>query len=147
MKTRILLAEDNKDAAEIVSFVLQYLGYEVIWARNGVEAVESALSLHPDLIIMDMMMPRMDGFEAVSELRQHPETQTIPILAATARVGSEDRNRCLACGCDEYMPKPLLPKELAPVVNRLLKSSANAGFNTGQSAYIRGDCSQAVVNR
>ncbi|MGH7826856.1 MAG: response regulator [Candidatus Binatia bacterium] len=125
MKPRILLAEDNKDAAEIITFVLQFLGYEIVVARDGVEAVESAMSLRPDLIIMDMMMPRMDGFEAVSELRRHPETKTIPILAATAMAGSEDRKKCLAVGCDEHLPKPLSPKTLGPVIQRLLRVPAN----------------------
>jgi CheY-like chemotaxis protein len=123
MKARILLAEVNTDAAEVVAGVLRFLGHEVTVARDGVEAVESAMSLRPDLSVMDMMMPRMDGFQAVLELRHHPETQTIPILAAIALVGSEDRKRCLASGCDDYLPKPLTTKDL--VINRLLCFSPN----------------------
>lgn len=121
MKPRILLAEDNQDAAEIISLVLKFSGYEVVVARDGVEAVEKALSLRPDLILMDMTMPRMDGFQAVSELRHQPETKTIPVLALTAMVSSEDRKRCLASGCDDYLPKPVSPKTLRPAIQRLLR--------------------------
>jgi CheY-like chemotaxis protein len=122
MKARILLAEDNQDAAEIVSLLLRFLGHEVLLASDGIEAVEKAVSLQPDIIIMDMMMPGMDGFQAVSELRRHAETKTIPIVAATALAGAQDRNKCLAAGCDEYLSKPVTTKELAPVIDRLLHS-------------------------
>ncbi|MGH7826862.1 MAG: response regulator [Candidatus Binatia bacterium] len=126
MKPRILLTEDNTDAAEIIAFVLKFFGYDVVVAKDGVEAVESAMSLRPDLIIMDMMMPRMDGFEAVSELRRHSETKTIPILAVTAMAGPEGRKKCLAVGCDEYLPKPISPKTLGPAIQRLLRLPATS---------------------
>jgi CheY-like chemotaxis protein len=122
MTKRILLAEDNQDTAEIVSFVLKFLGHEVVLATDGVEAVEKAISFQPDLILMDMMMPRMDGFEAVSELRQHADTKTIPIVAATALASAGDRKKCLAAGCDDYLSKPVTAKQLAPAIERLLRS-------------------------
>jgi len=121
MKKRILLAEDNRDAADIVRAALGFLGYEVAVARDGVEAVESAISLHPDLIVMDMMMPRMDGFEAASQLRRHPETEAIPILAATAMASSDSREKCLASGWDDHIPKPFTYKELGAAIERLLQ--------------------------
>jgi CheY-like chemotaxis protein len=122
MRARILVAEDNRDTAEIVSLVLQFLGHEVLIAGDGLEAVEKAISYQPDLIIMDVMIPRMDGFQAVSELRQRAETKTIPILAATALAGAQNRNKCLAAGCDEYLSKPVTAKELGPVIDRMLRT-------------------------
>ena len=118
---RILLAEDNEDVAQILSVTLGFLGYEVIVARDGIETLELAPSLHPDLIIMDMLMPRMDGFQAVSNLRQHPETKNIPILALTALALVNDREKCLAAGCDDYISKPCTPQDLAAAVERLLR--------------------------
>jgi two-component system alkaline phosphatase synthesis response regulator PhoP len=134
MKKRILLAEDNKDAADIGTVGLQFLGYEVVVARDGEEAVERAVSLHPDLIVLDMMMPKMNGFEVASQLRSHPATKTIPILAATALAGSEDRQQCLASGCTDYISKPFTPRELGAAIERLLQSPRNelnqaAGFD------------------
>ncbi|HWO41209.1 MAG TPA: response regulator [Candidatus Eisenbacteria bacterium] len=121
MKTRILLAEDNTDAAEIVSIVLKHFGYEVILAHDGVEAVKNAVTFEPDLILMDLMMPRMDGLEATAHIRQHPKTKSIPIIAATAMATSEGRKKCLAAGCDEYLPKPISPKQLAEAIRKLLR--------------------------
>lgn len=122
MKKLILLAEDNRDAADIATVALGFLGYEVVVARDGLEAVERAISLHPDLIVLDMMMPKINGFQAASQLRHHPETETIPILAATALASSEDRAQCLASGCSDYIAKPFTPKELAAAIERLLQS-------------------------
>lgn len=120
MKKRILLAEDNRDLADLLKSALRFYGYEVVVAGDGVEAVENAISLHPDLIIMDMMMPRMDGFQAAFQLRRHPKTKTIPILAASALVSGENREKSLANGCDDYIEKPFTAKKLVDAVARLL---------------------------
>lgn len=121
MKKHILVAEDNRYVADVVTAALASLDYAVVVAGDGVEAVESAISLHPDLIVMDMMMPKMDGFQAVAQLRKHPETESIPILAATALVGLENRERCLAAGCNGYITKPFTYKELAAAIEKLLQ--------------------------
>lgn len=83
MKKCVLLAEDHPDTADLVKFGLERLGYEVKVAINGQEAVEKATSERPDLIVMDMMLPVMDGLQATSEIRQNPKTKDIPVLAAT----------------------------------------------------------------
>jgi CheY-like chemotaxis protein len=121
MKKRILVAEDNKDLADLIKFALRFLGYEVLIAQDGAEAVKSAISFQPDLILMDMMMPNVSGFEAALQLRQHPETKTIPILAASALVSAENRLRCLASGCNDHIAKPFTTKEMTDVIERLLK--------------------------
>ena len=124
MKKHILLAEDNKDLADILSVTLAFFGYEIVVIADGLKAVESAISLHPDLIVIDMMMPKMDGFQAVPQLRHHPETKNIPILAHTALALGGDRERCLAIGCDDYISKPCTPKELAAAIQRLLQRTS-----------------------
>ncbi len=119
-KKRILLVEDNADAVEIMRLVMESMGYEVAVAKNGLEGVEMADSEAPDLIVMDILLPVMDGFEATSRIRKNPKTEKIPILAATALASPGDRDRCLASGCDNYIPKPFTPRELAGAVKELV---------------------------
>ncbi len=121
MKTKILLVEDNPATMEVVHQELDVLGYDVAIAKNGAEAVEMAGSELPDLIIMDMLMPKMDGSEATARIRKNPKTQAIPILAATARALPEDRDKCLASGCDDYIAKPFTYRELHAAIEKLLK--------------------------
>lgn len=121
MKTRILLVEDNPATMEVMQQELEILGYEVAVARDGAEAVEMANSELPDLIIMDILMPKMDGGEATKQIRKNPKTQAIPVLAATAKALPEDRERCLESGCDAYIAKPFSYKELQDVIEKLLK--------------------------
>ncbi|MFQ5542121.1 MAG: response regulator [Candidatus Binatia bacterium] len=121
MKTRILLVEDNPATMEVMQQELEILGYDVAVARDGAEAVEMANSELPDLIIMDILMPKMDGSEATAQIRKNPKTQAIPILAATAKALPEDRERCLASGCNDYIAKPFSYKDLRDAIERLLK--------------------------
>jgi CheY-like chemotaxis protein len=86
--------------------------------------LERAISFHPDLILMDMMMPNVSGFEATSRLRQHPQTRTIPILAASALTSSENRLKCLASGCNDHIAKPFTTKEMADAIEKLLQEHA-----------------------
>lgn len=124
MKTRILLVEDNPATMEVMQQELEVLGYDVAVAKDGAEAVEIANSELPDLIIMDILMPKMDGNEAATQIRKDPKTQEIPILAATAKALPEDRERCLASGCDDYIAKPFSYRELHTAIERLLKMQA-----------------------
>ncbi|MFQ5916552.1 MAG: response regulator [Candidatus Binatia bacterium] len=121
MKTRILLVEDNPATMEVMQQELEILGYDVAVARDGAEAVEMANSELPDLIIMDILMPKMDGSEATEQIRKNPKTKAIPILAATAKALPEDRERCLASGCNDYIAKPFSYKELQDAIEKLLK--------------------------
>jgi len=123
MKTRILLVEDNPGTIEVVREELQLLGYEVIVAENGLAAVEVATAQLPDLIIMDIRMPKMDGLQAASRIRQDPRTRSIPILAATARAMPGDKEKCLESGCDGYLAKPFTHRELDAAIRKLLKES------------------------
>jgi len=121
MKTKILLVEDNPATMEVMHQELDVLGYDVAIAKDGAEAVEMAGSELPDLIIMDMLMPKMDGGEATARIRKNPKTQAIPILAATAKALPEDRDICLASGCDDYIAKPFSYRELHAAIEKLLK--------------------------
>ncbi|HWO41204.1 MAG TPA: response regulator [Candidatus Eisenbacteria bacterium] len=119
MKKRILIVEDQADNAEVLQHQLRFLGYDPILARDGCEAVELAVSESPDLIIMDIMLPKMNGFEAIERIRNNPETRRIPILAATAKAIPGDRERCLRAGCDAYLAKPFTHVELRYFIDRV----------------------------
>lgn len=120
MKKRILLVEDDRVTADVVGQELEFLGYEVALAQNGAEAVQLASSFLPDLIVMDLLMPKMDGFQAASKIKANPKTKGIPILAATARALPGDREKSLASGCDAYIAKPFTHRELGAAIKKLL---------------------------
>jgi CheY-like chemotaxis protein len=101
----ILIAEDHPDSREALRTLLEVHGYSVRVAPDGRRAVEAALESDPDLIVMDIMMPEMDGFEATRRLRANAEFRQVPIVALTAMEGA--REMVLAAGCDDYMSKPV----------------------------------------
>jgi len=100
---------------------LEFLGYAVTVAGDGNEAVEMAASQLPDLIVMDILLPNVNGLEAASRIRNNPKTRVIPILAATALAMPGDMEKCLESGCDAYLAKPFTPKQLAAAIEKLLK--------------------------
>ena len=112
MKKRILLVEDEPGNIDVMRLELEALGYEVTVATNGREAVEMATAKPPDLIVMDILLPKSSGLEAASRIRNNPKTQVIPILAATAKTLPGHREECLKTGCNDYLPKPFTLKEL-----------------------------------
>jgi len=121
MKRKILLVEDNPATIDVIQKELEFLGYESVVAEDGKEGVEKASSYLPDLIIMDISLPKMDGLEASTAIRKNPKTQTIPILAATARALPGDKEKCLQAGCDDYIAKPFTHRELGAAIKKLLK--------------------------
>lgn len=111
---RILLVEDNEMNRDMLSRRLARKEYEVLVAVDGKEGVEMAGSVAPDLILMDMSLPVMDGWEATRQLKASPETKAIPIIALTAHAMSGDREKAIEAGCDDYDTKPIeLPRLLA----------------------------------
>jgi CheY-like chemotaxis protein len=104
-KPLVLVAEDHPDSRDALRALLEAYGYRVATAVNGREAVEQAISTGPDLVLMDMMMPEMDGFEATRMLRQTKGFRQVPIIALTAMDGA--REMVLAAGCSEYLSKPI----------------------------------------
>ena len=125
MKKRVLLAEDHPGTIEVMQLELEVLGYDVTVAQDGQEAVQKATAEPPDVIVMDMLMPKMDGFEAASSIRQNPKTKDIPILAATALARPGDREKCLESGCDGYIAKPFTHKQLGAAINRLFEAQSS----------------------
>ncbi len=118
---KILVAEDNPDMVVMLQMTLEHWGYDSIVAKNGKDAVDIAASELPDLVLLDIMMPKMDGLEAARLIRQNPKTHSIPILALTAKASFEDREACLQSGCDDYISKPFAATELVSRIEKLLK--------------------------
>ncbi len=120
MTKKILVVEDNQVVVDMMQKILVHLGYDFIAATNGKQGVNMAASQLPDLILLDITLPEMDGFAAARQIRQNPKTHSIPILAATGRAFFEDQEACLQNGCDDYLSKPFTPKQLASRIKKLL---------------------------
>jgi CheY-like chemotaxis protein len=120
VKKRILVAEDNEDMAIIMPQLLERLGYEVTVARDGLEAMEMATSQLPDLIVVDVMLPKIHGLQAAAQIRQNPKTKAIPILAITGSVMPGDQEKCGMNGFDGYIAKPFTFKGLKVAIEILL---------------------------
>ena len=121
MKRKILLVEDNPATVDIIQTELEFLGYDSAIAENGQKAVDLAATYRPDLIVMDISLPKIDGLEATTLIRNNSKTQNIPILAATARALPGDREKCIQAGCDDYIAKPFTHRELGEAIKKLLK--------------------------
>jgi two-component system alkaline phosphatase synthesis response regulator PhoP len=110
---KILIAEDERDIRELIVFSLMHVGgYEVVEVSNGLEAVEQAIKEMPDLIIMDVRMPKMTGYEACKELKNRAETAGIPIIFLSAKGQETEIKQGLSLGAEEYILKPFAPDEL-----------------------------------
>ncbi len=120
MTRKILIAEDIPDMVNMLQMMVEHWGYDFITATNGKEAVDMATSQLPDLILLDIMLPNMDGLEAARLIRQNPKTHSIPILAVTAKVFPKDREECLRNGCNDHLAKPFTLEELASHIEKLL---------------------------
>lgn len=110
---RILVVEDNPDNMILISDILISLNYSVLQAIDGEQGVDMALSERPDLILMDLSLPRLDGWTATQQIKANPEISHIPIIALTAHALIGDRERALAVGCDDYLSKPINFRALA----------------------------------
>ena len=121
---KILIIEDHSDMRELLMWQIELMGFMPVTAKRGREGVEIALSEKPELIIMDIMMPGMDGWEAAREIRAHADTKDIPILAATALFRDSDLKTCLEAGCNGYIVKPFTFQELQGKVRELIPSTS-----------------------
>lgn len=119
----ILLVEDNEINSDMLSRRLMKKNYNVIIARDGEEGIEKAFSLKPDIILMDLSLPKIDGWEATRRIKSHKETQSIPLIALTAHAMTDDRKRALDAGCDDYDTKPVDFDRLLEKIETLLKGS------------------------
>jgi two-component system, cell cycle response regulator DivK len=106
-KQRILVIEDNEQNIYMITYLLEHAGFEVLQARNGREGIESAIEHHPDLIILDIQLPEMDGYEVAERLRNKPALGPVPIVAVTSYAMVGDKERVLEAGCTGYLEKPI----------------------------------------
>ncbi len=122
--TKILIAEDERDIRELVSFSLQFGGFTVVQASNGVEAVERAQAELPDLVLMDVRMPKMTGYEACKQMKQIPAVRDIPVVFLSAKGQESEIQTGLEAGAEEYILKPFAPDDLVKQVQAVLERVA-----------------------
>jgi len=120
-KKKILIVEDNEQNLYLETFLLEKQGYDVVQARNGEEGVGLAAAERPDLILLDIQLPVMDGYEVAGRLKQAQETQSIPIVAVTSYAMAGDREAVLSAGCEGYIEKPIDPYHFAEQVKGFFK--------------------------
>jgi two-component system cell cycle response regulator DivK len=120
MKKRILVVEDQEDNRQILRDLLSTTDYEIIEAENGKDALAAVAKQRPDLILMDIQMPIMDGYEATRCIKADPGTHGIPIIAVTSYALSGDEQKARDAGCDDYVPKPFSPRQLLAKIRQYL---------------------------
>jgi CheY-like chemotaxis protein len=127
MKGKILVIEDNEQNLYLVTFILEKHGYRVEAAREGQEGVSRAGALLPDLILLDIQLPGMDGYAVAQRLRENPALSAVPIVAVTSYAMAGDRDRALAAGCTGYIEKPINPETFLQQVEQHLGRQSTGG--------------------
>lgn len=117
---KILIAEDERDIRDLVAFTLRFAGHEVFTASNGEEAVDMAPKVNPDIILMDVRMPRMTGYEACKVMKQNPDLKDIPVVFLSAKGQEAEIQQGLEAGAEEYLLKPFAPDQLTSHVKAIL---------------------------
>jgi len=120
MKKRILVVEDQEDNRRILNDLLTKAGFDLIEAENGEDAVASAQASHPDLILMDIQLPILDGYEATRRIKANPDLKSIPIIVVTSYALSGDEDKARLAGCDDYVAKPFSPRQLLAKIKEYL---------------------------
>lgn len=113
LRPSVLVVEDDPDTRHMYAFCLNVLGFDVSEARDGLEGVRRAEAVHPDVVLMDVAMPRMDGLEATRRLKDNPETAAVPVVIVSAFTTEQDRRRAIEAGAAEFLAKPCDPETLA----------------------------------
>ena len=121
MAKKIVLAEDEPQIARLIEFKLKKEGYEVTWKENGEEALKAIKEDKPDLILLDVMMPVMDGYEVLRRLKEDENLKSIPVIMLTARAQERDVVKGIDLGAEDYITKPFHPAELLARVKRILR--------------------------
>ncbi len=129
MKQTVLIIEDNEQNLYLLTFILNKNGYEVVQARDGHEGIELAGQVIPSLILMDIQLPVMDGYEVARILRSNPALAQVPIVAVTSYAMIGDRERALDAGCSGYMEKPINPETFIADIENYLSLEARKGRN------------------
>jgi phosphate regulon transcriptional regulator PhoB len=126
MKRRVLIVEDEPDIRDLLAFHLEREGFQVVQARTGAEALRQIRAAPPDLVVLDLMLPELDGLEVCRRLRRDPTTATLPIVMLTARGDEVDRVLGLELGADDYIVKPFSPKEVVARIRAVLRRAEPA---------------------
>ena len=124
----VLVVDDFQDNREMYAEFLAYQGFRVIQAANGVEALDQAFSNHPDIIIMDLSLPVMDGWEATRRLKADQRTNGIPVVALTGHAMQGHSKGAMEAGCDSFVAKPCLPDQLVAEIRKMLSSARSSVF-------------------
>lgn len=119
-KPLVLAVDDNEDNLVLISFTLDLIGCNFITAKNGETTIKLAQTHQPDLILLDIMLPDINGIEIITRLRENSQTKDIPVIAVTALARPEDRRNILAAGCNDYISKPYVVDDLEAVLRRYL---------------------------
>jgi CheY-like chemotaxis protein/MinD-like ATPase involved in chromosome partitioning or flagellar assembly len=138
MAEKILIVDDDVETLRLVGLMLQRQGYQIAAANHGTQALTMATNESPDLIVLDVMMPDMDGYQVTRKIRSDPETSTIPILMFTAKSQVDDKVAGYEAGVDDYLTKPIHPAELVAHVRSLLQRSKSRGASPGERGYTIG---------
>jgi CheY-like chemotaxis protein len=125
MAIKVLLVEDNQDNQDLMKFLLERNGYEVVTANNGRLALDVARSECPDVVLMDLTMPEMDGWEAAAAMKEDPALARIPLIAVTAHTLPGDRRKTLGAGFDNYISKPINVRMFDHIVAQSLEKGEN----------------------
>ena len=125
MRRKILVVDDDADIVEMLSYILKQAGFAISTAFNGIDALKKVRSLSPDLVLLDLMLPEMDGFAVCETLRRHAATATLPVIMLTAMSGELGRLSGLGCGANDYLTKPFSPKVLVLKLKALLKKQGS----------------------
>src|SRR5213082_1374291 len=125
-KPRVLLVDDYPDAREMYAEYLEFSGYGIVQAGNGVEAIERALDSHPDVILMDLSLPVMDGWEATRRLKADDRTAAIPVVALTGHALAGISEGAKKAGCDAFVTKPCLPEDLVREIRKIIDRPPSA---------------------
>ena len=120
-RKKILVVDDNEMNRYLVSFILEKNGFEVITANDGLEGVETAREQRVDMVIMDIKMPRMDGYEATTSIKKLEGCQSVPIIALTSYAMAGDKKKAVAAGCDGYIAKPINPETFMDEIRKFLE--------------------------
>jgi two-component system cell cycle response regulator DivK len=127
MRGKILIIEDNEQSLYLATFLLQRSGYEIIQARSGPEGITLAARTRPDVILLDIQLPGMDGYAVARALRQDPASKDVPIVAVTSHAMVGDRERTLEAGCNAYIEKPINPETFASEIEKSLTARPPGG--------------------
>jgi CheY-like chemotaxis protein len=130
----VLVVEDYQDAREMYGEYLRFSGFDVIEASNGLEAIEQATVQQPDIVLMDLALPKMDGWEATRQLKSDARTKSIPIVALTGHALAGHADSALKAGCDAFVTKPCLPDALVAEIRRMLGVSRKKGLRQAAKA-------------